>query len=70
MKTTIIILAALLTACASEPRSASGQRAPESVAMECDYEATKAAAGIRAPLEQGFQEAVIRRKCLAMKGYK
>lgn len=36
---------------------------------ECDYEATKAAAGARIGFEQGWAEGTVRRKCMELRGY-
>lgn len=73
MKTfALLIAAATLTACAAAPvfRNASGDEASQSTLLACDYEATKATAGIASMMEQAIMHARINAQCLAMQGYR
>lgn len=38
-------------------------------AMECEYDARKATAGIRSGMEAGYEQASLTRMCLQVRGY-
>ena len=66
----ITIAAVVLTGCAA-PRyiDASGQDMPSRIYEECDFEATKATAGIVNGVQAGWMQAEIRGKCIRLRGY-
>jgi hypothetical protein len=73
MKSLLVAIAVLLSGCATERgfyTSESGEIAPYQVLVECEYEASKVAAGIRNGIEAGFVKEDMFRKCLAVKGYR
>ena len=72
MNRAAIIIAVLLSACGSAPvwRDAAGNAAPAQAVAECDYEASKATAGIRSGMEQGYMTGQLRSQCLVVRGYR
>lgn len=73
MNKTLLLLAALVIAGCAAPRpmtNAAGQQPSERDVMECEYEGTKASAGIRSGIEAGYMHGTIKRQCLALKGFK
>jgi hypothetical protein len=71
-KLLILAAAAALTGCvATAPlQNSAGVQPSQQELTECEYEATKASAGIRSGIEAGYMQGTIRRQCLAVKGYR
>jgi hypothetical protein len=71
MKLAILSLAILATGCASNMYYAdgAGQEMPRQVLLECEYEATKATAGITNAAQAGWMMGDITRRCFELRGY-
>lgn len=73
MKYLVLTLALLLAACGTaaewkKPGASTAQR--DQALRECEYEATKATAGIINSFEAGWMQAEIHRQCMEVRGYR